>query len=191
MKKCIIAFSVFAALAVADGALTLYNTPDLSQEANPFVYNLHLGWGALIISNALALAVMFLICWYAFYKYKTVIADAANIREYVSQLLYNRPDKFVWSFYKLPKNGKPIWADICYASYFGICAARLIVVLEWTAVTLNIDMSGYDSFRDIFPLDRFDIVVALAVALVMIFIWFGKEYRKSKKAIELTASQGT
>ena len=136
MKKWLTAFTVICALTLADGVLTLYNTPDLSREGNPLIKYLGLGWGALITVNVAFLVVLFFICRYTFFKYQTAVLDVPDMRSYISQLFFDRPDKFLWVFTKpFPKNWKPLLALIAYICYFGFCAATTVNVLEWLAAT--------------------------------------------------------
>ena len=183
VKKWLIAFAVHAALVLADGALTYYNTPDLANEGNPLVSRLNLGWGALITINLLLLVAMFFLCRFVFEKYQTIVADVPNVRSYISQLWFNRPDKFAWTFYKLPKNWKPVLANSGYAIYFAFCAGRLICVLEWVGVSIGLDMSGYYSFRDKLLFGRLDILVACVVGIAFLFIWYYVEYRNNQKLL--------
>lgn len=178
MKKSLRVFLMYVVLMLADGALTLYNTPDLSIEGNPLVAKLHLGWGALITVNLIVCVLAFIACRYSFDKYETVIADVPDLKSYISQLFYNRPDKFIWSFYKLPKNWKPFWACLGYAAVYAMCAGRTVTILEWLAFTFGLDMSGYNRFRSIFY-GRLDIVVSIIFVIPLILIWFRKEYKKS------------
>ena len=179
MKKSLKVFLLYVILMLADGGLTLYNTPDLSLEGNPLVTQFHLGWGALMAVNLISCLLVFIACRYTFDKYKTLKADVPNLKAYISQLFYNRPDKFIWSFYKFPKNWKPFWALMGYAAAYALCAGRAILVLEWLAVTFGLDMSGYDRFRDAVFFGRLDIAVALIFVVLLIFVWISKEYKKS------------
>ena len=183
MKKYLSAFIIYLILILVDGGLTFYNTPDLSREGNPLVVYFNFGWGALITINLIVICAIFFACHFTFNKYETVIVDVPNTRAYISQLFYNRPDKFVWTFYKLPKNWKPFWACVCYIVYFAGCAAAVIRDLEWLAVTFNFNMNIYDGFRNEYFFGRFDIAVGLVVALVSSFVWLKNEYKKSKKLI--------
>ena len=181
MKKWLIVFIIYFVLVLIDGGLTLYNTPDLSWEGNPLVTHFHLGWGALITVNAIVVAAFFIGSRFTFEKYKTVVADVTNFREYVSMLFYNRPDKFVWSFYKLPKNWKPFWACLAYVLCYSLIIGRAITDFEWIAETLNWETSAYDRFRGHLLFGRLDIAVGLIAAVVLLFVWLIKEYKKGSK----------
>lgn len=179
MKKSLKVFLLYVVLMLADGGLTLYNTPDLSLEANPLVTKLHLGWGTLITVNLIFFVIMFFLCRYTFEKYETVKADVPDFRSYISQLFYDRPDKFIWTLYKLPKNWKPFWACTGYATAYSGCGGAVVRILEWLAVTFNIDMTAYDSFRGAYFFGRFDLAVVLFLMIALLCVWFIKEYKKS------------
>ena len=182
MKKSLKVFLIYVVLIMADGALTLYNTPDLSLEANPLVTQFQLGWKALITVNLILFVIVFIACRYTFDKYETVKADVSNLKSYMSQLFYDRPDKFIWSFYKLPKNWKPLWAWLGYATVYALCAGAAVRVLEWLAVTFSFDMSAYDRFRSNVFFGRFDIAVSLILFILLLYVWVSKEYKKSCKS---------
>ena len=179
MKKSLRVFLMYAILMLTDGLLTFYNTPDLSLEANPLVTKFHLGWKALITVNLIGFVIVFIACRYTFDKYETVKADVPNMKSYISQLFYNRPDKFIWSFYKFPKNWKPLWAWISYSAVYALCASAVVRVMEWLAITFSFDISGYDWFRNSVFWGRFDIAVGEIIFLLLLYIWISKEYKKS------------
>ena len=183
MKKYLPPFIVYVILMLADGLLTLYNTPDLSMEANPLVVYLHMGWGALISVNLLFFVIIFFACRYSFYKYQTVVADVPDFKSYISLLFYNRPDKFVWSLYKLPKNWKPFWAMLGYVLVYSLSAGAVVRVLEWLAITFGLDMSSYNSFCVNYCLGRFDAIVGLVALVILTIVWLKKEYDNSRRSV--------
>jgi hypothetical protein len=172
--------AIAAALVSADIISTYINTPDLALEVNPWVAELGLGWVALLVANAISLALQICLFYYAFVKYKTRSFAVNNEREYVSQLLYNRPDKFKWCFYKTPKNWQPIYAMFAYCLSGSLLASRASVVLGWVAYYL--DFQGFEVIARFIPFGRLDVMVTLVTFIVLIFTWFKKEYQKSKKS---------
>lgn len=183
MKKYLRLFIIYVVLMLADGGLTLYNTPDLSMEGNPLVTVFQLGWGALLTVNLIFFVIMFFLLRYSFETYQTLIADVPDLKSYVSQLFYNRPDKFSWFYYKLPKNWKPFIAVLGYNMAYVLSAGAVIRVLEWLAITFNMDMTGYNRICS-FVFGRLDIVVGLILMIPLTYIWFRNEYRKSQAAAE-------
>lgn len=191
MKKGLKPFLLYVILMLADGLLTLYNTPDLSMEGNPLVTKLKLGWGALITVNLIFFIIMFFTCRYTFDQYQTIVADVPNLKSYISQLFYNRPDKFVWFWYKFPKNWKPYGAWFGYVFVYGLSGGAVIRVLEWLAVTFDIYYtSRYAQISDDIFFGRVDIFVGLILFIILTPVWFIKEYKKScliisqKQAVE-------
>lgn len=189
MKKSLPPFIMYVILMLADGLLTLYNTPDLSMEANPLVLYLHLGWGTLITVNLIFFVIMFFACRYSFEKYQTIIADVPDFKSYISQVFYNRPDKFVWSLYKLPKNWKPFWAMLGYSCAYSLSAAAVVRIFEWLAVTFSLDMTSYDNFRYNYCFGRFDLVVVLIVSTILMLVWIRKEYEKSCRILSCNKTE--
>lgn len=179
MKKSIRVFLTYFTLMLSDGLLTLYNTPDLSLEANPLITKLHLGWGALITVNIVFLVIIFICCRYAFEKYQTVAAEANGLKEYISQIFYGCPDKFIWTWYKFPKNWKPFWGCLCYILPYSLSCGAVIRIFEWLMVTFGIYIAPYQKLRT-FLFGRLDIAVGLLIMLPLIYVWFRNEYKKSQ-----------
>jgi hypothetical protein len=176
-KRFWILVSIYLVLALLDGLLTYIYTPDLSLEGNPLVSVFDFGWGALFIANGLGFALVFLTAYYSHLKYKTIVVSVKNRREYISQILYNRPDKFIWSFYKLPRNWAPVGAILGYALIYSIIMDRIIVVTDWLVHDIWVPI--YTPLRHMIPYGRLDIAVALVAAVFLMVQWISCEYKKS------------
>ncbi|MDE5889345.1 MAG: hypothetical protein K2H20_04930, partial [Bacilli bacterium] len=113
--KFYILITIYFILILSDGILTYINTPDLKLEGNPLVSVFGLGWISLGIINMLVFILIFALAYYSYIKYKSIINDKTTYKEYYSQILYDRPDKFWASIYKIPKNFKPAIAAYGYA----------------------------------------------------------------------------
>ncbi len=184
MIKWLIICGINLVLCAADGILTYINTPDLSMEGNPLIAGLSLGWEALFISNLIVLGLCALAGYYSFVKYQTAVLKANNLRQYISNILFNRPDKFLWSLYRRPENRKPFFAILGYVLGYTLILARAVAIFEWTLVSLKADLTGYYHFIRVFPLGRLDLVLVLAASLYLITAWFINQYKKSQKSFE-------
>lgn len=176
-------YIVYLILTLDSGILTIYNNPDVSMQTNPLVTKFHLGWGAIITANVIVLAVLFFLCRYTFDKYETIVADVPNLRAYISQMFYNRPDKFSWFWYKFPKNKKPMIAMSGYAFIYALIGGAAVHSAEWTAITFGINMTAYNNFCDRYSFGRPDLLVVVVLAFVLMFVWMIKEYKRSCKAL--------
>lgn len=179
--RLFILISVYTVLILADGLLTYLNTPDLSREANPLVSVLGLGWGSLFLANFICFILLIVLTWYSFVRYQTVYTNTTRFTHYISQIVYNRPDKFIWMLYKLPKNWGPVMACMGYCFCYSLIVARLILVLEWLATTFHADLTIYNYICNTYFFGRLDVVVAILLAIILMFFWFYKEYRKQRK----------
>ncbi|MCL2757019.1 MAG: hypothetical protein FWD43_02930, partial [Coriobacteriia bacterium] len=170
--------------ALADGAFTYIGTPDLSMEANPLVAYFGFGWGALFIANVIGISFQIVFAYYAFIGYKSPLLPYKGFKEFFSMLYYKRPDKFKWSFYKFPKNWKPVLAMSGYALAIAPLIARAVVVFQWVLVLTDAPMLvAYNSFRSLFPFTRFDVFLACIVVIALLIVWQYREYRINKKRI--------
>jgi len=171
-------------LALTDGALTYIATPDLSYEANPLVAHFGFGWEALFISNLIFIGLQIIAVYYAFVKYKSPAIEHSTYKEFSSSLFFNRPDKFKWMFYKLPKNWKPVLAMGGYALGITLPAARVITVSEWVLHLMKSPFeSYYNEFRSLFPWSRFDVFFAVILAAVLAVYWTFRECRINKRML--------
>ena len=178
--------SVYLFLAFADGALTYINTPDLSLEGNPLVAKFGLGWGALAIANIAIFALFFVSTYYSYFKYKTVFTEETKFTRYCSQITFDRPDMF-WKGLALPKHWAPSVAAFGFFIFPSAIIARLIVVLEWLSFTFNVDSEfvySYFYFRDTYCFGRFDVFVTIIIAVIGVFYWFYREFKKQLKTVD-------
>jgi hypothetical protein len=174
---------LYLSLSLMDGLLTYLNTPDLSREGNPLVMYGGMGWLGLFLVNIFFSAFFVLAAWYAFSRYQTKASPAKSWKEYISYIFYGRTDKFIWTFYKLPKIWKPAFALGGYSICWGAIASRAIVVFEWIMVTLNMRWTAYLQFRAFVPFKRVDLWTAIIVVIFLCFWWLIKQYRLSRLAV--------
>lgn len=179
-KKFYLLMGLYLLLVILDGLLTYLHTPDLALEGNPLVANLGLGWMALFIANVTVIALVGASSYYTFFKYQTTVAKADNRREYLSQLFFGRPDKFLWTLYKFPQNRRFSWAMFGYGIIHGLIVSRAILVLEW-AFHLP---PAYNHLRNMMPLGRLDIVLAMMVLVFSTWHWLNNEYLASKRMMQ-------
>ncbi len=188
--------AIYLLLAFADGALTYINTPDLSNEGNPLVAKLGLGWGALAIANIVIFILFFAAAYYSFFKYQTKYTDETKFTAYCSQITFGRPDKF-WTGL-IPKHITPYIAGTGFAFFPAGILARLILVLEWIVVTLY--TYDYHRFRDLYYFyvrycsfertycgGRLDVVLAMVAFFVGVYYWLHGEFEKQLKKDAVTA----
>ena len=169
---------ILVLLIFADGLLTFINTPDLSMEGNPLVAKLGLGWVALAIANVFVFILIFIAAYYSYFKYKTIYTNETKFTAYCSQIVYDRPDMF-WKGI-IPKHITPFIAALGFSGLYALIVARAILVFEWVYITFN-DIwwtNSYFIFTDKYCFGRLDIVVAVITAIIGVFYFFYKEFKK-------------
>lgn len=180
MNKLYVMCFVTLFLALMDGALTFINTPDLKLEGNPLVSVLGLGWAALFVANLVFCTLYVVGGYFTLIKYQTPKYEVNNIKEFTSQLFYDRTDKFVWILYKMPKNWKPFWASLAYAYLYTAPFGRAILVIEWLMYTFDIDVEAYNQLCDLVPFGRVDVSLGMILYFYLIYHWVVKEYKKNQ-----------
>jgi hypothetical protein len=177
--------------SILDLVLTYIGTPDLSSEANPLIYTFGLGWSSLIISSIIFFVVIMFLLYYAFFLFKRVVIQCDGFKQYISMLFFNRPDKFIWTLYKFPKNKVGL-------SYFtaGLgCVLALIIpimklfaIILWIGIIKEINIVHlYHNFFNItmLPFGRSDAFIGGIILFLFIWhYWFLKEYRINKRVLE-------
>ena len=179
------------AVSIADISLTYIGTPDLSNESNPLVVTAGLGWFALIASNALIFLIMVVLYRQAFLKFDPVTIKCNGFKEYMSMLLFGRPDKFNWIWYKIPSNKVGQTYLFSGAGYMVavLTILRIRYVIEWIGVLTDsrwvyeyFEWLQHIGFTTAFG--RFDvIIVSLMGAIGTLILWYYIQYRLNKKAL--------
>lgn len=181
-KKTYIFPIVYLILVCTDIFITYSTTPDLVFEGNPLVTVFGLGWGSLILANLIGFFIYVFCCYYCFEKYQTIVCGAKNVGEYISQITFDRTDKFVWIFYRVPKNWSPVVACLSYEVIWAFIAGRVITIFEWCLWHNDVPFkSYYIELKETFAYGRLDIVLLIAFSFILVSHWFFKEYAKSKE----------
>lgn len=176
-------------LTLTDGLLTYIGTPDLRFESNPLISFFGLGWSSLILSNILWFAFFALCAYFTLVKYQSPRFNVNSFQEYISMLFYNRPDKFIWSWYRLPKNWKPYLSAGGFAFMLTLPITRLIAILEWTFRLTHSPLDSLVSSLSMqLPFYRLDLLVAVMVVLFSFSFWMVKEYNRNKKELKRQVS---
>lgn len=188
MKKYLKFFTAFLLIVLSDGMLTAVNTPDLEMEGNPLILNFGLGWPALVTVNLILLIVYYCCAKMAFCDYNTVVAsESMTFKEYIAFLFYGDKTKFIWSFVKPIKMWRPFLAMFSYSFCYTLFFTRLIVVVEWIFISLDLYWQPYWDLRWKAPLHRLDAWVGVALAIIFMFRWMFSEYKKSNIMAESIA----
>ena len=188
-KKIIFCFLVILnfIMSILDLALTYIGTPDLSNEANPLVYTLGLGWISLIITSIIFITVIVALLYHALFRFKRIVIQCEDFKQYISILFFDRPDKFFWALYKFPKNKNGLSYFITglgYALAIVIPLGKLFAVFLWIGILYDLNIVNYyhNNFNILMtPIGRTDgIIGGIVIALLIIYYWFKKEYKINK-----------
>ena len=104
-------------------------------------------------------------------------------------LYFNRPDKFNWTLYKMPKIKTPafsfVLANIGFAYAVAFILARIIVILEWILyLNSRILLYNYAHYiRNALPFQRLDLWVFIVSFIISAVYWYYREYKINKAAL--------
>lgn len=106
-------------------------SPDLSKELNHMESIFGLGWAGLISANVIGTGLIIYLFHYYIFRYNPVSAvEVKNLKEFISQRYFNRPDKFSGSFYKLSENGASFFADLGYSLPRMLIATGIMLIFN-------------------------------------------------------------
>ena len=178
-------------MSLMDLVFTYIGTPDLSIEGNPLVYTFGMGWKSLIISSIIFLMIIVVSLYYFFFRFNRVVIQCEGLKQYISLIFYNLPDKFSWVFYKFPKNKLGLsyfFASLGCVLAIVIPIGKLFAVFLWIGIIhdLNIVNFYHDNFNIIMtPIGRSDVLIGgILLALFVWYHWFLREYKYNKKALK-------
>lgn len=178
-KEFFITCFAYLTVTVLDLVFTYIATPNLLLEGNPLFNNLDFGWSGMIILNAVTLTGYCIMSYYAFIKYKPPVTDETDMKKYLAYINYGDSEKYVPMMWKLPKNWGPQTACLCWSVVCVLPFCRMVVVIEWFLMILNIKAPIFFTIVSIFPLGRIDIFLAIIGAWILSFIWIKKEFIKN------------
>ncbi|MCL2188524.1 MAG: hypothetical protein FWC16_06670 [Defluviitaleaceae bacterium] len=189
----VLATTVTLALTFSDLFITFIVTPDLTWEANPLVSVLGFGWGALIGVNIKGNIIFACLFYFCFVKYERPDIHANNLREYMSIILYNRPDKFIWCFYKFPSN-KEGWRALAattgYLCVFMVNTGRVVFITNWLIIYTNslhpwidggLRSHWFHYTLGTIPALALAAIPCVIIGVITIFLWFNAGYKMNKK----------
>ena len=191
VKKFWVFAIAYLVTSIADMVITYVGTPDLLLEANPLVTVFGLGWGALITANILGYIIYIALIYCAFIKYKRKVLQCEGLKQYLSMLYYDRPDKFKWIWYKFPKGKNLIsgvFAPIGYACAFVSPFIRILAVFGWIIHLSGTDFCIYCYFGiDHFNINHIEVIsmaiVTVVTGIALVFVWIAREYKINKNAL--------
>ncbi len=187
-----ILISIILVVSVTDNLLTYIGSPDLSKEANPLVHTLGFSWTGLLIANVILFTLDVFMAYYVFIIYKPKAVKCKNRREYMSTMLFGRPDMFLQTLYKLPK-GKDGYrfTFACLSFIFSILTPliRLKATIEWSIYLLNpelferyCDINGKVAVTTIWG--RGDMIIEIIVLTILLMIVFvNRQFKANQEMI--------
>lgn len=179
-------------VSVIDNLFTYMGSPDLSKEANPLVHTLGFSWTELLVANVFLFALYVFMVYYTFIKFQPEAVVCKSKKEYMSLVLFNRPDKFNWTWYKLPKSKdgyRFMLACLCFVFAFLVPITRLKASLEWSIYLFNREL--FESYCDIIgkfsittAWGRLDVIIeVLILAIILLIIYINREYKLNQRML--------
>lgn len=179
-------------ISVIDNLLTYIGSPDLAKESNPLVHTLGFSWTGLLIANVVLFAFDVFMAYYVFIRYEPKIVSCINKKEYMSMMLFDRPDKYIWTWYKLPNNKDGYrFMGACFSFIMVLLTPilRLKASIEWCMYLFNPEL--FDRYCDILGRvaittvwGRGDVIIQVIVLIaVLMAIFTHKMYKANQKFI--------
>ena len=177
-------------ISVIDNLFTYTGSPDLSKEANPLVHTLGFSWAGLLIANAVLFVLVALMAYYTFVKYQPKHISCSSKKEFLSLVLFNRPDKFKWTWYKLPNNKDGYrFMLACLGFIFAFITPyfRLKASIEWSMYLFNPQL--FERYCDIIgkvavttAWGRGDAIIEIfLLTIILLLVFVHKQYKANQK----------
>jgi len=179
----IILIFIFLSISISDLSLTYIGTPDLTREQNPLVSSFGFDWSFLIFFNVLFFAIFVACTHYTFVRYKRPIYQCEGIRQFISMYSFNRPDKFIWWWYKFPTT-KEGWGNLLalLGYMLTMCSVfiRTLAVIDWIGILSDKPIA---ILRNILTPHKNLVILCIFTAICFCALWFVKEYINNKRAL--------
>lgn len=164
-------------LRAADMGITFAASPDLGWEMNPLVSLAGLGWGALILSNVLgvALIVFFYRHAYSFTHSGFPQSSGYSFKQFISYYLFHDAESFHKIYYVVPYNKRAL------IEYCGYVAIRVVSAWSFLVVAHNLLVWQLPAYRSVMAsgklwLSLYGLLVFLVLAYS--FLFFVNLYRR-------------
>ena len=189
-KKFWFLVCTYLTLTISDMILTYVDKPKLPYETYLFASVMSgLGWSTLIIGwifiNTLISVVYVLLVYYSFVKYQRLIIECEGIKQYVSMLMFDRPDKFSWIWWKFPPNKATLMraiAPIGFGIAYSLIIFQALCVVEWIGIIYESRIIyWYFQNINIFP-PLVSVIVMVLSFLIFYTYWFYKEYKINQQS---------
>ncbi len=182
-------------ISVIDNLLTYIGSPDLSKEANPLVHTLGFSWAGLLTANVILYALDVFMAYYVFIKHEPKIVACNNKKEYLSMMLFNRPDKYIWTWYKLPDNKDGYRFMFACFSFIMVLVTplfRLKASIEWCMYLFNPEL--FNKYCDILGKvavttvwGRGDLIIQVCFLIVIfMYIFVHRQFNINQKLIKVS-----
>lgn len=168
-------------LLLLEGLLSYIISPDIIFGNTVLFIVLGIIWQILYLPNVLIYVLYLYMSYFSLIKYKSPILNTKSFKEYCSMLAYDRPDKFAWTFYRLPKNWKFLFAALGYVFVFLLPIFKFLAVIEWIFTLKTIEFGVVIWFNNyIYVMDIIYVCIYIIVSTVCLTFWFFKEYQYNK-----------
>ncbi|MBQ8539642.1 MAG: hypothetical protein IJ433_08325 [Ruminococcus sp.] len=177
-------------ISVIDNLLTYIGSPDLSKESNPLVHTLGFSWAGLLAMNVILYALDVFMAYYVFIGYEPKIVACNSKKEYMSMMLFDRPDKYIWTWYKLPNNKDGYrFMLACFRFVIVLITPllRLKASIEWCVYLLRPELfNRYCDFLGKVAVTtvwgRGDLIIQVCILIVILmFVFTNIQYKANQK----------
>lgn len=132
--------------------------------------------------------------YYVFIRYEPKLVACNSKKEYMSMMLFDRPDKYIWTWYKFPSNKdgyRFMLACFSFVMVLLIPVLRLRASIEWCMYLFDPEL--FDRYCDILGdvavttvWGRGDMIIAVVVLIIVLMsVYTHKMYKANQKLINL------
>lgn len=169
-------FLLLTILLIGSRVLDFYSTSlwffqegGMAGETNPLTRFFGVGWNGLVLVNIILCGFVIWACFYSIFLYQPPKLQNRpnNVFTYLSNLYFNRDDKFYEMFYKTPKNWRP------FLGHFGHSFIRMLILASCLAAGHNFaqyyQWDFYQEFRVVVRRPHYVIFAVILIAYSLIY----------------------
>jgi hypothetical protein len=161
-----------------DIAATYFVTPDLEKETNPIVSIFGEGWTAVIVIQAILVAVIITVNYFSLFKIVTNYPSqrAFSFKEFVAYHYFGEKQNLIKMLYRFPKNKNVLIKALGYILPRALIVISIFISMSSTLLIVNDD---YGKFYDVAK--PFYYIVMVAIVFLFSVLFFKREYALYQK----------
>lgn len=156
-----------------DIAATYFVTPNLEKETNPIVSIFGQGWIAVIIIQAILVAVIIALNYFSLFKIKTSYPSqrGCSFKDFIAYYYFGEKQNLIKMLYRFPENKKVLIKALGYILPRALIVISIFISMSSTLLIVN------DDYREFYDVAKpYYYIVMVAIVFLFSVLFFKREY---------------